>query len=122
MAYKYSINPHTGKLQKITDPALVEDLDADGIIDKAESLDDGDGNTASAVDTKDAIDKKHTQNTDKYLTTDVTKVLYVDKNRTDTYTENGTITKPFSMPTRISTYINAVLQSVCFFLDFFVSI
>jgi len=46
-------------------------------------------------DISDAIDKKHTQNTDEYLTTMTTNVLYVDNKRTDTYTENGSITKPF---------------------------
>jgi hypothetical protein len=38
----------------------VYDNDEDGIVDKAESLDDGAGNISSAVDVKDAVDKKHT--------------------------------------------------------------
>ena len=104
MAIKYKINPHTGRLDRVTDPELVKDLDADSIIDKAESLDDGDGHTASALDTEDAIAKKHGQNTDEYLNTQVTKIFYVDKNRTDIYTSNGSITKPFKI---IQNAINA---------------
>ena len=46
-------------------------------------------------DIDDAVTKKHIQNTDEYLSTQVTKTLYVDKNRTDSYTENGSITKPY---------------------------
>jgi hypothetical protein len=41
------------------------------------------------------IHDNHEQNTDKYLTTQVTQILYVDVNRTDNYIENGSITKPF---------------------------
>lgn len=37
----------------------VYDTDENEIVDKAESLDDGAGNTASASDTKDAVTKKH---------------------------------------------------------------
>lgn len=43
------------------------DADNDGIVDKAETIDDGAGNSASASDAKDAVTKKHTQNTDQYL-------------------------------------------------------
>ena len=39
--------------------------------------------------------KYHGKNHDLYLDTLVTKTLYVDGNRTDSYTENGSITKPF---------------------------
>jgi len=35
------------------------DIDEDGIVDKAETIDDGAGNSASASDVKDAVDKKH---------------------------------------------------------------
>lgn len=38
----------------------VYDTDEDGIVDKAETIDDGAGNSATAVDVKDAVDKKHT--------------------------------------------------------------
>jgi hypothetical protein len=51
--------------------------------------------SSSVSDIDDAVSNKHSQNTDKYLTTDVTNVLYVDNKRTDVYTENGSITKPF---------------------------
>ena len=44
----------------------VYDTDNDGIVDKAESIDDG-TYSATAQDIKDAVDKKHTQNTDTYL-------------------------------------------------------
>jgi len=43
------------------------DTDVDGIVDKAESIDDGGGNTATAADLKDAVTKKHTQGTDTTL-------------------------------------------------------
>lgn len=43
------------------------DTDNDGIVDKAESIDDGAGNSATAAQIKDAVDKKHSQNTDTYL-------------------------------------------------------
>jgi hypothetical protein len=45
--------------------------------------------------TKDAVVKAHTQNTDIYLSTMVTNIIYVDNKRTDTYTETGSLTKPF---------------------------
>ena len=41
------------------------------------------------------IDSLAYPNRDLYLDTQVTKVLYVDKNRTDSYTENGSLTKPY---------------------------
>jgi hypothetical protein len=42
----------------------VYDTDENGIVDKAETLDDGAGNTATAEDVKDAVSASHTQNTD----------------------------------------------------------
>jgi len=51
--------------------------------------------SSSVSDIDDAVSKKHTQETDKYLTTAVTNTLYVDGNRGDSYTANGSITKPF---------------------------
>jgi hypothetical protein len=35
------------------------DTDNDGIVDKAETVDDGEGNSSSAADIKDAVTKKH---------------------------------------------------------------
>ena len=93
---KYKINPHTGRLDRVDDSS--KDIDNDGIIDKAEALNDGssgDGNNVTASEARDAVDKSHDQNTDKYLTTQITNILYVDGNRTDSYIENGSITKPF---------------------------
>jgi len=126
VAYKYKINPYTGKLDRVIDETELSsgdmekdtyDTDEDSIIDKAESLDDGEGNTATASDVKDAVDKKHTQNTDTILdeggdnevsaeeiknaiasmggSIPVTGILYVDSNRSDDYTEDGSITYPF---------------------------
>ena len=62
---KYKINPHTGKLDRVDDAS--KDLNENDIIDKAEELDDGLGNTATALDVKDAVTKKHTQGTDQKL-------------------------------------------------------
>ena len=71
----------TGKYAKSTadgvvwdDPAgsgdmtkAVYDTDADDIVDKAETIDDGAGNSSTAADVKDAVTKKHSQNTDTDL-------------------------------------------------------
>ena len=46
---------------------VVYDTDTDDIVDKAENIDDGAGNSSTAVDVKDAVTKKHTQNTDTIL-------------------------------------------------------
>lgn len=43
----------------------------------------------------DAVSKRHTQNTDTYLSTQITNNIYVDGKRTDSYTEDGSLTKPF---------------------------
>jgi hypothetical protein len=57
MPQKYRINPHTGKLDRIDDPT--QDIDENSIIDKAETLDDGVGNTVTAANAKDAVEKRH---------------------------------------------------------------
>lgn len=77
---KFHINPHTGRLDRdeVGMDSSVYDSDENNIIDFAEALDDGAGN----IITPEQLTK-------------VTKVLYVDGNRTDSYTENGSITKPF---------------------------
>jgi len=74
MARRYKINPHTGRLDVVIDPdaeGLMDkdtyDGDDNAIIDKAESIDDGAGNTASALDIKDAVTKKHETNKDTLL-------------------------------------------------------
>ena len=64
---KFKINPFTQSLDRVDDSTLDEDGNA--IIDKAESLDDGAGNTATAANVKDAVTKKHTQGTDQGLDT-----------------------------------------------------
>jgi hypothetical protein len=51
--------------------------------------------SSSVVDIDSAVSLKHTQNSDLYLGTQVTSILYVDNARVDSYTENGSITKPF---------------------------
>jgi len=83
-AYTWNKSTPTGLL---TDWKLMDDAALwDNIIGKPSS---------SVVDIDDAVTKKHAQNTDKYLTTDISSTLYVDGNRTDSYTANGSITKPF---------------------------
>ncbi|MBA7510898.1 hypothetical protein ES705_02887 [subsurface metagenome] len=56
------------------------DTDTDNIVDKAETVDDGVGNSSTAVDVKDAVTKKHSQNTDTDLdaTFEATFVKKVD--------------------------------------------
>ena len=54
---KYKINPHTGALDRVDDPS--KDEDSDNIFDKAESLDDGEGNQVSASEAKSAVDDAH---------------------------------------------------------------
>ena len=43
------------------------DTDIDNIVDKSETVDDGIGNSSTAADVKDAVTKKHSQNTDTDL-------------------------------------------------------
>lgn len=45
----------------------VYDTNNNGIVDKAESIDDGAGHTASATNIADAVTKRHTQGTDQFL-------------------------------------------------------
>lgn len=45
----------------------VYDTNNDGIVDKAATVDDGAGNASSAANVKDAVTKRHTQNTDQYV-------------------------------------------------------
>jgi len=61
--------------------------------------------SSPVADIDDAVTKRHTQNTDTYLDNIVKNVLYVDGNRTDVYTANGSITKPFK---KIQDAIDAV--------------
>lgn len=65
--------------------------------------------TATVGDIDDAVTKKHIQNSDEYLNTQITKTLYVDGNRTDSYTENGSVTKPFKT---IMAAVNKVISDV----------
>ncbi|GAI64265.1 unnamed protein product, partial [marine sediment metagenome] len=60
----WTVPTDTGDMLKIT-----YDIDENGIVDKAETVDDGAGNSSTAVDVKDAVTKKHTQNTDTDLDT-----------------------------------------------------
>lgn len=53
------------------------------------------GTVLSDPDISSAIALKHVQNTDAYLSTQVTHTLHVDVFRTDSYTATGSITKPF---------------------------
>lgn len=47
----------------------VYDTDNDGIVDKAENVDDGAGNASTAAQVKDAVTKRHVQGTDQGLDT-----------------------------------------------------
>lgn len=47
----------------------VYDTDNDGIVDKAENVDDGAGNASTAAQVKNAVTKAHTQGTDQGLDT-----------------------------------------------------
>lgn len=69
----------------------VYDTTANNIVDKAESIDDGAGNTASAVNIASAVSLKHTQGTDTALAAvgtknppiDADKALYRDSTAAD---------------------------------------
>jgi len=84
--YVWSINDSSGLLTDWVDVGDIIDLNWSAITGKPSS---------AVADIDDAVSKRHTQNTDQYLTTMVTNVLYVDNKRTDDYTPTGTITKPF---------------------------
>lgn len=58
----------------------VYDTDADGIVDKAETIDDGAGNSATAADVKDAVDKKHAHSNKAIL--DVIEVAFTSALKT----------------------------------------
>ena len=45
----------------------VYDTNNNGIVDKAETVDDGAGNASTAADVKDAVTKRHTQGTDQHV-------------------------------------------------------
>jgi len=84
--YVWSIDASSGLLTDWVDAGDIVDLNWDAISGKPSS---------TPADIDDAVSKRHTQNTDSYLATPVTKTFHVDKNRSDTYTENGSITKPY---------------------------
>ena len=63
-----------------------DDQDLSGKVDKV---------TGSSLVPDTEIAKIHTQNTDLYLNTQITHKLYVDGNRTDSYVEDGSFTKPY---------------------------
>ena len=70
------------------------DTDTDGIVDKAETIDDGAGNSASAIDVKDAVTKKHShtnQSTLDLITSAFTSALKTsyDSAVTASHTKNA---------------------------------
>jgi len=69
------------------------------------------GKPSSAVgDIDDAVTKRHTQNTDLYLGTQISKYSrYVDCNRTDEYIPDGSVTKPYK---KIQDAIDAVTPGI----------
>ena len=70
--------------------------------------------TSAVADIDDAVSKRHTQNTDLYLDTAVTNILYVDNKRTDSYLENGHITKPYKTIQAAIDYIASLALSEYF--------
>ena len=61
-----------------------------------------------ACNIKEALDSLFAdENNNLYLATQVTKTIYVDKNRTDIYTANGHITKPFKTITEATVVATA---------------
>jgi len=101
--YVWSIDAPAGLLTDWVDAGDIVDLTWAAISGKP---------TSAVADIDDAVTKRHSQDTDQYLTTPVTNVLYVDGNRTDAlptpggYTPNGSITKPFK---KIQDAIDAVI-------------
>lgn len=84
--YIWSLDESSGDLSDWIDQGDIIDISWDSIDGKPSS---------SVVDIDDAVSKKHTQNTDEYLNTQLTHKIYVDGNRTDIYISDGSITKPF---------------------------
>jgi hypothetical protein len=93
--YIWSIDVPVGALTDWADQGDIMNIDWSVITNKP---------TSAVADIDDAVSKKHTQNTDTYLATVVTNILYVDNKRVDTYTENGSITKPFKTIQAAITY------------------
>jgi hypothetical protein len=96
--YLWTKDAPTGLLTDWVDQGDIVDLTWAAISGKPSSL---------VTDIDDAVSKRHTQNSDTYLATQVKNVLYVDGNRTDTYTANGSITKPFK---KIQDAIDAIVS------------
>jgi len=84
--YVWSIDVPVGLLTDWVDAGDIVDLTWAAISGKPSS---------AVADIDDAVLLRHNQDTDKYLATQVTNTLYVDNKRSDVYTENGSITKPF---------------------------
>lgn len=83
--------------------------DQGDVIDiKWATLEDKPSSLVANID--DAVSKRHSQNTDKYLDTQISKYTrYVDGNRTDSYTADGSITKPYKT---IQAAINSITVGV----------
>jgi len=93
--YKYVINPHTGKLQKVLDDSNLS------IPDNIEDLSDINFDSGTPTDgqvlTYDNTTGKWKAETPSSGGGDipVTKIYYVDASRSDSYTEDGSLNKPY---------------------------
>jgi len=87
----------TGKVPLSNLPISLYDADNDGIVDKAEAIDDG-TYTATAQEIKDAVNKKHTQGTDTTLgkmTADIDMNFHKITNVTDPTSAQDVATKNY---------------------------
>lgn len=84
--YVWSIDATSGVLTDWIDSGDMVDVTWDSISGKPSS---------AVADIDNAVSIRHTQDTDKYLTTPITNILYVDNTRIDVYIPDGSITKPF---------------------------
>jgi len=93
----------------------VYDTDEDDIVDKAETVDDGAGNSSTAAQVKDAVGKAHTQNTDTHLGTvdqDISMNSHKLTSVTDPTSDQDAATKkyhndnPVGFSQRVHVYLN----------------
>jgi len=86
LMYTWSISASSGNVSDWLQIGSASLVDWSAITNKPSS---------AVADIDDAVSKRHTQDTDVYIDNYTSTELYVDGNRADSYTANGTITKPF---------------------------